>query len=1008
MHTSLLKFRSGIFSVLILISVTRLSASGNPGTQRVSQYSGDLASISAQIDVNNINMWVQPNGLYANDPTTGNSGLEYPKGSEKYRINMAGFSVIGKPDPGQDALLSATAYFSSEYEPGVILSDGRPDNPMNPVNKVYKVNAWETVPAGMIELGGPSQVIGDQMLYTVFNDANSVSHTGVFQTLPVMLEVHLLAWAYHGLSEALENTVFFHYRIINKNTIPLYDAYVAFPFDVTTCLGDYVGCDPDQNLGYTYRGANDDYCFGENPPVFGCSILQGPLVPSLGENTRLIDGRVVPDFRSLGMTAFVKMLNGSTIFREPRLQSYEGAIMAYNAVRGFQWDGSPSIDPVTGDTTTFMNSGDPITGEGWLASHDAPAGNYRMWLSSGPFTLAPGDTQSLVIALIYACGADHLYNIRILRQYNEEVREFFSEMLLQRPENIPAPEVDLAEMNREIRLKWGDKAADFESAGFSFEGYNVYEGDSEQGPWTRIITFDLKNNIKRVIDRRNEGSQGLYSEYYCAEGSDSGLKQYVILGRDHTGNELVNGRPYYYAVTAYAVNPDAAGIPKVIESAKQPVMARPHAPDFGTELPADTSSGVPVLFHPADGTHKTSLTGSVTLVDPYEITGHDYRVDFVFADSGPDSGFAAAWNLTDLALNQVVLAEETNMTGDDEYPVIDGLVCRVKAPEPGAYGFNHSRGIYAYLGPPYSGFSYTRSRTLTGVDAGGESFYGGLLLGEDFQGSTCTIGQIVDVRIDFVSDRSVITRCSVQEKPGYAFKGIGTFPGAAYDISDPDHPRRLNLCFVEDTESNAPDMKWNPIAAETGDGLGGREYLYVMASDYIEDPSTLYNDSNPGRSADVIYGLWAAPRDIETFPTLGDWSLTIYAIHPVKPGDYLTFSTEGLAPVRSAEIAERNLDRIQVYPNPYFGYNPQETDPYGHFVTFINLPEGRCTLRIFSLSGQLIRTIEHNNGTVFDQWDLCNESDLRLRVASGMYIVHIDVPGVGTRILKLAVISPRD
>ena len=114
----------------------------------------------------------------------------------------------------------------------------------------------------------------------------------------------------------------------------------------------------------------------------------------------------------------------------------------------------------------------------------------------------------------------------------------------------------------------------------------------------------------------------------------------------------------------------------------------------------------------------------------------------------------------------------------------------------------------------------------------------------------------------------------------------------------------------------------------------------------------------------------------------------------------------GLEPVESIETAKTRLDRIQVVPNPYFGYNPAETDPHEYFVTFFNLPEGECTIRIFTLSGQLIKVIRHINETVFDRWDLCNSANPRVRVASGMYIATIEVPEVGTKILKLAVILP--
>jgi hypothetical protein len=102
------------------------------------------------------------------------------------------------------------------------------------------------------------------------------------------------------------------------------------------------------------------------------------------------------------------------------------------------------------------------------------------------------------------------------------------------------------------------------------------------------------------------------------------------------------------------------------------------------------------------------------------------------------------------------------------------------------------------------------------------------------------------------------------------------------------------------------------------------------------------------------------------------------------------------------------LDIINVYPNPYLAYNLNERGLHQENVVFINLPE-ECTIRIFSTAGQLIRTLEHSEvvaagvravGTM--RWDLRNETNLP--VASGFYFAHINVPGVGEKILKLAIV----
>ncbi|NMB80761.1 MAG: T9SS type A sorting domain-containing protein, partial [Ignavibacteria bacterium] len=82
---------------------------------------------------------------------------------------------------------------------------------------------------------------------------------------------------------------------------------------------------------------------------------------------------------------------------------------------------------------------------------------------------------------------------------------------------------------------------------------------------------------------------------------------------------------------------------------------------------------------------------------------------------------------------------------------------------------------------------------------------------------------------------------------------------------------------------------------------------------------------------------------------------------------------------------------------------PREINKYQRYVTFSHLP-GKATLRVFNLAGQLVRTIEKNSPSQFITWDLLNENSFP--VASGLYIVHVDMPDLGkTKVLKLAIIQ---
>jgi hypothetical protein len=94
-----------------------------------------------------------------------------------------------------------------------------------------------------------------------------------------------------------------------------------------------------------------------------------------------------------------------------------------------------------------------------------------------------------------------------------------------------------------------------------------------------------------------------------------------------------------------------------------------------------------------------------------------------------------------------------------------------------------------------------------------------------------------------------------------------------------------------------------------------------------------------------------------------------------------------------------------VFTNPYFGRNQNESSQFSRFVTFTNLPQV-ATIKIFGINGELIRAIDHNDNTSLQQWDLRNVNGLP--VASGVYIVYIEIPDAGSRILKLAIIQPEE
>jgi len=129
---------------------------------------------------------------------------------------------------------------------------------------------------------------------------------------------------------------------------------------------------------------------------------------------------------------------------------------------------------------------------------------------------------------------------------------------------------------------------------------------------------------------------------------------------------------------------------------------------------------------------------------------------------------------------------------------------------------------------------------------------------------------------------------------------------------------------------------------------------------------------------------------------------------PFASGDAFQFTTKA-ATVKSARNASV-LDRIAVVPNPYVAtdilepVNLLQSGRGQRRINFINVPS-QATIRIFTITGTLVRVL-HNQGGLTSgtvSWDLLNKDGSS--VAFGVYIYHVDAPGVGTKIGKLALIK---
>jgi hypothetical protein len=110
-----------------------------------------------------------------------------------------------------------------------------------------------------------------------------------------------------------------------------------------------------------------------------------------------------------------------------------------------------------------------------------------------------------------------------------------------------------------------------------------------------------------------------------------------------------------------------------------------------------------------------------------------------------------------------------------------------------------------------------------------------------------------------------------------------------------------------------------------------------------------------------------------------------------------TVTIVGGSPGRT-EVTDEMLEGIRVVPNPYLiHHEAQRGEPR---IYFNYLPE-ECTIRIYTLALDLVKTIEHREGSR-EEWDLQTEGGQL--VASQLLIAHIEAPNGRKTTKKFAVV----
>ncbi|MCP4443671.1 MAG: hypothetical protein GY810_32605, partial [Aureispira sp.] len=427
-------------------------------------------------------------------------------------------------------------------------------------------------------------VYADQMTWWVYNDNGDIH--GQSSGEPMKMEVQVTAFGYRS-TNAINNMTFYRYKLLNRNALTLTDTYFSLwsDPDLGCSSDDFIGCDTITGMGYVYNqdAVDDNPCglsggngYGADIPALGVDYFRGPI-DSAGNQ--------------IGLSSFQYHENNSSPTGDPT-----SAIGYYRLISGLWPDGTAISYGKTGydvsnSTKTpyvFPSFPNDQTAGAWSMCSDAlGAGDRRFLHTSGPFVLKPGATNEMISGVVWVPEIPD-YPCPSLKQLVEadQLAQNLFDNCFKITDGPDAPYIDVVELENELILNLGYTAAQNnfrlgyeESPGelreyapadttYNFQGYKVYQvedpnisvTDLEDEEKARLIyQCDVKDSVGTIINWSNfeDESINVSIPEVMVEGENKGLKHTFRILEDQFAageKDLVNHKPYYFCVVAYAHN----------------------------------------------------------------------------------------------------------------------------------------------------------------------------------------------------------------------------------------------------------------------------------------------------------------------------------------------------------------------------------------------------------------------------------------------------------------------
>ena len=860
---------------------------------------------------------------------------------------------IGDPRSGYDSLFNGVGwryvddrdyivYSSLDYdEKGVDVSGSNfNDWP------IRLVNGAESFVRNPMERSLYSPVYrSDEDMFCVFKDtdtrADQLFMGAEGPSIPIGLEFH--CYIYSWGSGPAKDIVLFQYDVTNKSGEPLDSCYVIFGSDLDLSGPNFQRMNRTIQVYSEEPWRNMTYVRPTNSSEWQANWAATAVPPTMG--FPLVETPLGYDGNHVGLKSGVCTVE--LVFYE---ESPGGSV---------SWVGNTGNDSIY---YRIMSSPRVFDSEDLRGYCDSLSGAVAV---SGPFPMSIDQTARYAIACIFSDSLEHLLLLDdfITRVYNNN---------FQRPSPPPTPKLTATGLNRSIKLSWdasAETAADIiipDSLGRAFVGYSLQRAENQEGPYTEIGRWHTDTLlVHEYLDKGDSSSAGLKNNvtyFYRLLSFDEGA---VRLKLDPMDSPAIDGVNQIAVIPttepANATSEESMGALQagILGDVTVPTLIPTNTTNFNRLLSGRTISvKLDAVSNGVGYTIPVTITDSVAGREHNAIIDPDLLIHGNTDIAGPRTSEAmitdvfaiGAANIT-LSYSFEQLAEpfhiEPTIVGGADVPII----------------LSDSLSITGLqLSDPYKSANINLILAFSpgGIDTGSTIFQ--------------RFFPYLKVRLI-----NAATNTDYTGEWTLSARGVRRTGGASITWSKTDR------YYLSGMISNGEEWDQGHVLTV---------YNWAIAFDFAD------HGIGSGKPSPTF--IWASPHVSGTIDfQAGDsvklsWEGGVRAVFPQGAVISLTG-----APAGRTAVTQEMMEGIRIVPNPYFiRHEAQRGDPR---IYFNYLPE-ECTIRIYTVALDLVKTITHTDGSR-EEWDLTTEGGQL--VASQLLIAHIEATNGAKTVKKFAVVVGR-